>query len=264
MLELKESIKSNGLIEPITLYQGEILDGRNRYTACLLLGIKPVFEEYKGNDPLQFVLSKNINRRHLSESQRAAIAAQIASLPQGRQTKNDKPADLPVYVPTQAEAATVLNVSERLVRDAKKIKNESPDNFQKIVEGKKTVTRTIKEIKGNKKTIKEKESNNNEQNDNKDNDYESYSCNFEQNDNEPCDFGRDDDNDECTGNIVKDIENHIKKLKQRIETIVESLNEQLTFLWMASEQHHLKKEYTDYCESLCYEIFGTSPSKGKK
>src|SRR5450432_3710039 len=77
---LKQDIKENGQVEPIVLYQGEILDGRNRYRACQALDIEPKTEEYTGSDPLKYVLSKNLHRRHLTTGQRAIIAADIANL----------------------------------------------------------------------------------------------------------------------------------------------------------------------------------------
>lgn len=62
--ELVEDIKANGLIEPIALYEGMILDGRNRYRACLVAGVEPRFEEYTGSNPAIYVDSKNAFRRH--------------------------------------------------------------------------------------------------------------------------------------------------------------------------------------------------------
>lgn len=77
--ELKADIEKNELIEPVVIYQGQILDGKHRYQACVELGIEPKFTEFEGDElsALQFVISKNIKRRHLTESQRAAIAAEI-------------------------------------------------------------------------------------------------------------------------------------------------------------------------------------------
>ena len=72
---LAEDIKANGLREPITLCGGMILDGGNRYRACVDAGIKPTFKEYKGDSIVQFVLSANLHRRHLSAGQQAAIVA---------------------------------------------------------------------------------------------------------------------------------------------------------------------------------------------
>jgi len=67
---LTDDIRQNGLLEPIVLLDGKILDGRNRYQACQELGIEPETVEYDGDDPLAFVLSKNLYRRQLTTSQR--------------------------------------------------------------------------------------------------------------------------------------------------------------------------------------------------
>jgi len=63
---LKADIEKNGLRNPIVLFERRILDGWNRYRACLGSGISPVFVEYEGDDPLGFVVSMNLNRRHLT------------------------------------------------------------------------------------------------------------------------------------------------------------------------------------------------------
>jgi hypothetical protein len=78
-----EDVKTRGQQEPITLYQGAIIEGRNRYRACLKLGVKAQTKEYTGNDPIGFVLSANLHRRHLNESQRSMIAAKVANMQRG-------------------------------------------------------------------------------------------------------------------------------------------------------------------------------------
>src|SRR5262245_56882290 len=72
---LAADIRANGLRKPIVLLEGKILDGRNRYKACLIAGVEPRFEDYTGDDPLGYVNSENIARRHLTPGQRAMIAA---------------------------------------------------------------------------------------------------------------------------------------------------------------------------------------------
>jgi protein gp37/ParB-like chromosome segregation protein Spo0J len=74
--EFKEDISGNGLIEPIILFQGKVLDGRNRYNACKELDIEVWAREWEGGmDPVEYVVSKNIHRRQLTPGQRAAAAA---------------------------------------------------------------------------------------------------------------------------------------------------------------------------------------------
>lgn len=86
---LVEDIRTRGLIEPIALYQGMILDGRNRYRACEVAAVDPRYELYTGDDPAAFVISLNLKRRHLNESQRAMVAAKLANMTEGRPSKKE-------------------------------------------------------------------------------------------------------------------------------------------------------------------------------
>src|SRR5262245_24291659 len=63
---LVADIRANGLLESIVTYEGMILDGRNRCRACLAAGVEPVLTPFRGDDPVAFVISANIRRRHLS------------------------------------------------------------------------------------------------------------------------------------------------------------------------------------------------------
>jgi ParB-like chromosome segregation protein Spo0J len=74
--ELADDIKANGLAHPVTRDRdGVILDGRNRLKACEIAGIESRFTVFEGDDPVAFIISTNLKRRHLNESQRAMVAA---------------------------------------------------------------------------------------------------------------------------------------------------------------------------------------------
>lgn len=77
--ELVEDIRRNGLRTPILLHSdGRILDGRNRLRACLTAGVEPRFESWDGKgSALELVISLNLRRRPLNESQRAMLAARL-------------------------------------------------------------------------------------------------------------------------------------------------------------------------------------------
>jgi hypothetical protein len=79
--ELVEDIRVNGQHMPIILYHGLILDGRNRYNACLELEIEPKFEQWneQGN-LLDYVKSMNEIRRQLTVSQESMAAARYKEL----------------------------------------------------------------------------------------------------------------------------------------------------------------------------------------
>ena len=66
--ELAADIRARGVHEPIWLYDGQILDGRNRYRAAKAAGIDCPTRTYDGPDPLSLVVSANLRRRHLNES----------------------------------------------------------------------------------------------------------------------------------------------------------------------------------------------------
>lgn len=78
---LAEDIRQNGLLHPITILDGKILDGRNRYRACNMAGVKPRFVRWKGTgSPLEWAISANLHRRHLTASQKAVLALEMLPL----------------------------------------------------------------------------------------------------------------------------------------------------------------------------------------
>ena len=75
---LCDDFQRNGLHEAIKLFEGKIIDGRNRYNACCDVNVKPRYVMWDGNgSPIAYVVSLNLHRRHLDESQRAMIAARL-------------------------------------------------------------------------------------------------------------------------------------------------------------------------------------------
>lgn len=113
---LAADIKRSGLREPISLFEGAILDGWHRYNACIVEGVPPEFVEFDEGDPRDFVISKNGHRRHLSQSQKAAaIIKAMEWKPIGRPENN--PAAAAGF--SEPEMAKAAQVSERTIRHAK-------------------------------------------------------------------------------------------------------------------------------------------------
>jgi ParB-like nuclease domain len=76
--ELVADIKKNGQREPIVLYDGMILDGRNRVRACLAAGLPKINCRHpKIDDPAAYVVSANIRRRHLSAEQKRDLIRKV-------------------------------------------------------------------------------------------------------------------------------------------------------------------------------------------
>lgn len=71
---LAADIRANGLLHPIVLTTaGVLLDGRNRLAACDRAGVAPAFCVFDG-DPIAFVIGQNMQRRDLTQAQKAHLA----------------------------------------------------------------------------------------------------------------------------------------------------------------------------------------------
>lgn len=72
-----EDIEERGIIMPVTLYEGKVLDGWHRYRAAKRTGSAPKFMTYDGKDPAGYIASVNVHRRKLSSLQRALVGARL-------------------------------------------------------------------------------------------------------------------------------------------------------------------------------------------
>ena len=144
---LKNDIQQHGLALPIELFEGKILDGRNRYRACQHLGIEAATCEIKlgkgGNFcPVEFVLSLNFHRRHLNASQRAMVAARAknyyADQAKKRMVAGKKPdpsANLHQGNGKASEqAGAAVNVSARSVAHASNVLKKGSEELVKAVD----------------------------------------------------------------------------------------------------------------------------------
>lgn len=147
--DLVADIRTHGLHERIELLEGQILDGRNRYLACVAAGLIPetvtaplishlrLFHSFvsagaptPSYDELEkFVLSKNLHRRQMTESQRGMVGAKLANMRQGART------DLaPIGARSDAQAAKATHVSERTIERGKAVLRDGASELQRKVE----------------------------------------------------------------------------------------------------------------------------------
>lgn len=127
---LKADIEERGQREYAVLFEGKIIDGRNRYRACKALGIDCEFSELEEcDDPVAYVISANLHRRQLKTSQRAMCAAKLAGLPVGRPKENEQNCSN-----TSAEAALLFNVSRRSLISALEVLHDGCDALVRLCE----------------------------------------------------------------------------------------------------------------------------------
>lgn len=183
---LRADIAAHGQHEPIVIWRGQLLDGRTRLRACEELHIEPSIRTWEGDSPAEYAVSLNLHRRHLSASQRAAIAVDLlplleeegdarrrsaaqrgnakrwnaiteasdsvksveANLPQPSSHTAGSLDILELRAPqSRTLAARALGISERAVSEAKRIRSEAPESFARVKTGDLTVNRASEQLR---------------------------------------------------------------------------------------------------------------------
>jgi hypothetical protein len=151
---LVEDIKKRGLQREIVLYQGQILDGRNRYEACLKAEIEPRFVTYEGDDPLGHVNSLN-QYRQMTKGQRAIVAAQQLPLLDGRGGKRS-----PNRASFDGQARDYLakrfQVGKNMIQDARWLLEHERELADRVMDCTSTFADAMKEAKDREKLEEER------------------------------------------------------------------------------------------------------------
>lgn len=163
---LTDDIATNGLRHALVSWIDEdgaewLLDGRNRLAACQGAGVEPRWFTYDGDDPIGYVVSVNVKRRHLNAGQLAALAlrvmplyeAQVAVNKGGRPT--GKPgADRPQVSESKRAprardlAAKATGASGRGIARARRIIEKAPDLMTAVEAGMVAIDAAEKELRG--------------------------------------------------------------------------------------------------------------------
>lgn len=136
--ELKTDIKIHGLREPITLYEGKILDGKHRYRACRELGVEIKTRNLPSNgSPLEYIISENVKRRHLTTGQRAALALELRPLVERELAESESPRKSggSHRTPAVEVAAQYVRVHPSAVETYAKVVKEAPDLAKQVRAG---------------------------------------------------------------------------------------------------------------------------------
>lgn len=174
-MDLCDDIKENGLLEPLVLYEGKVLDGRHRLKACQALGVTPRCVDWDGEcgTPVAYAISKNLHRRHLTPSQLSLVGADMLPLLEeekkkrqragaemtnaklGRKTNED------TLVPMLGQAFTgkrrprssddvskMLGISHGMLSYGKQLRKENNQDLEdKVRKGEMSVKAALREVK---------------------------------------------------------------------------------------------------------------------
>ena len=152
-----------GQHDTIDLYEGMILDGRNRYYACKEFDITPRYRYLpQGTEPAQYVESKNYNRRHLTSAQKADYAlnrsddvlkkAKERKLSALKQFKNHKVTDVTSEVTTVENGRMIdilakrYNISKNTIITAMKVRKLNDPEINKKWKDARSGEATIKSV----------------------------------------------------------------------------------------------------------------------
>lgn len=121
---LKDSINEVGVLNPITVFEGMVIDGWHRYTAANELGMDCPVVELGDVDPRDFVLAQNKARRHVTQAQLAIATTTVyAWRPVGNPAlSNSAPG---AELKTTKELAVSAGVSERTIEQAKAVQTKA-------------------------------------------------------------------------------------------------------------------------------------------
>jgi N6-adenosine-specific RNA methylase IME4 len=182
-LALAEDIATHGQREPVYLFEGKVLDGRNRVLACEQAGVQVKSKEFKGSrsDAIAFVWSENLHRRHLTSSQAAmalaerkkmdpdfmrAVVEPLKEEAKERQRDGGKSAGrgrpkqvrkkVSEAIRPREKVAKIHGTNATTVAECEKIISEHPEHVEAIKSGAKSVTQVKREIKESARDEKRK------------------------------------------------------------------------------------------------------------
>lgn len=161
LAELAKDIWQYGQRIAAVVFDGKLLDGRNRVAACKMAGVAPHYVTLEVcPSPTAFVVSANVHRRHLTAAQKSVLATEVLPLFEAEaKARQRKSADVPnkkvavrEIIPQASKgkatekAAAAVGVNPRYVSDAKRIKEKSPKTFEKMRSGQISIPEAKKSI----------------------------------------------------------------------------------------------------------------------
>lgn len=145
---LVQDIRVNGLRQPIVLHNDMILDGGNRYRACIEAGVEPKFRKFDGASVVTFVLSANLHRRHMTPGQQAAIVASAQDWAKAQPASRPKKECNVAPLDTAAGRAAESGASLRTQKMADKVAKADPALAREVAHGTVSLPKAVAKVEG--------------------------------------------------------------------------------------------------------------------
>jgi len=141
--QLKADIAQRGQLEPVHIANGMVIDGRARVRACVELGIAPLVKQYTGDDLAGFACAMNLHRRHMTPSQRAALAVELLPYIEAESAMRQESSRFGAGENSGAanagesrqHAADATGANARYVSDLKRLSQTHPDLYDEVKHG---------------------------------------------------------------------------------------------------------------------------------
>lgn len=135
---LKDSIEAIGVQNPVTLFEGMVIDGWHRYTAAQAVGMNCPTVELGNVDPRYFVLAQNKARRHITQAQLAMATTTVYSWCANGENQHSEKRVATEWPPskTNTELATIAGVGVATIKQAKSVQtNAAPEVIAAVKAG---------------------------------------------------------------------------------------------------------------------------------
>lgn len=155
---LDADIAKHGVSQPILVWKGFIVDGRNRVTIADKHGKKCKVEKFVGTEEemIEEVWRRNFTRRHLDSGQRAAAIADFERRIGDVRSKAGRPADGTAERMTTQELAQASGTNRTYVAQARAVGESDPKLLQKVIKGDVTLGEAVEQISEDKPKRKKK------------------------------------------------------------------------------------------------------------